>query len=408
MVQSPQFINELKSYTEYNVNTPTSVFTIGFQYEYNVDVVNVYVDGVEATAAGYDIQHDSHGTITLEPAVPSGVVRLARETNIDTSAHTFSARAKFTAGTMDDNFQQLRHAQQEVRDETVRAAEQFTTLSTNATAALNAANTAVNTANSIDAKASTALANSNTAVSTANSANSTANTALSTANGIDAKATTALINSSTALSTANTALSTANGIDAKATQAQQDASTALSTLSNQKGAAGGIASLDANAVVHVAQLPATSTTAVGLIRVATQAEVDTGTYNERAVTPATLKSTFPIQTKSALNASGDAPIYSCRAWVNFNGTGTVVILASGNVSSITDNGVGNYKINFTTQMVDNNYAASGSVSNRGSSDSQSVILSGLASNGVSVYCQYGGDNTAGRFDPTTVCVQVVR
>ena len=359
MVQSPQFINELKSYTEYNVNTPTSVFTIGFQYEYNVDVVNVYVDGVEATAAGYDIQHDSHGTITLEPAVPSGVVRLARETNIDTSAHTFSAGAKFTAGTMDDNFQQLRHAQQEVRDETVRTAEQFTTLSTNSTAALNAANTAVNTANSIDAKASTALANSNTAVSTANSANSTANTALSTANGIDAKATTALSNSSTALSTANTALSTANGIDAKATQAQQDASTALSTLSNQKGAAGGIASLDANAVVHVEQLPATSTTAVGLIRVATQAEVNTGTYNERAVTPATLKSTFPIQTKSALNASGDAPIYACRAWVKFNATsGTPTIGASGNVSSITDNGIGNYTVNCNLAMHDLNFAAS--------------------------------------------------
>lgn len=112
--------------------------------------------------------------------------------------------------------------------------------------------------------------------------------------------------------------------------------------------------------------------------------------------------------KTDIIAPGNPPLFACRAWVNFNGTGTVVILASGNVSSITDNGVGDYKINFTTQMVDNNYAASGSVSNRGSSDSQSVILSGLASNGVSVYCQYGGDNTAGRFDPTTVCVQVVR
>lgn len=111
-----QSINELKSYTEYNVNTPTSVFTIGFQYEYNVDGINVYVDDVEATAAGYTVQHDSQGTVTLTPAVPSGVVRLARETNIDTSAHTFSAGAKFTAGNMDENFQQIRHAQQEVRD----------------------------------------------------------------------------------------------------------------------------------------------------------------------------------------------------------------------------------------------------------------------------------------------------
>ena len=47
----------------------------------------------------------------------------------------------------------------------------------------------------------------------------------------------------------------------------------------------------------------------------------------------------------------------CRAWVNFNGTGTVAIRASFNVSSITDNGVGNYTVNFTTAMVDANYSA---------------------------------------------------
>ena len=48
--------------------------------------------------------------------------------------------------------------------------------------------------------------------------------------------------------------------------------------------------------------------------------------------------------------------YSCRAWVNFNGTGTVAIRASGNVSSITDNGVGDYTVNFTTAMPDANYS----------------------------------------------------
>ena len=51
-----------------------------------------------------------------------------------------------------------------------------------------------------------------------------------------------------------------------------------------------------------------------------------------------------------------ATAYGCRAWVNFNGTGTVAIRASGNVSSITDNGVGDYTINFTTAMPDINYA----------------------------------------------------
>ena len=54
--------------------------------------------------------------------------------------------------------------------------------------------------------------------------------------------------------------------------------------------------------------------------------------------------------------TGSAPAYLCRAWVNFNGTGTVAIRASGNVSSITDNGTGDYTINFTTAMSDANYA----------------------------------------------------
>lgn len=54
-----------------------------------------------------------------------------------------------------------------------------------------------------------------------------------------------------------------------------------------------------------------------------------------------------------------ATAYGCRAWVNFNGTGTVAIRASGNVSSITDNGVGDYTINFSTAMPDVNYAMVG-------------------------------------------------
>jgi len=58
---------------------------------------------------------------------------------------------------------------------------------------------------------------------------------------------------------------------------------------------------------------------------------------------------------SLFNASGSAPVYACRAWVNFNGTGTVAIRASGNVSSITDNGSGDYTVNITTALSDINY-----------------------------------------------------
>jgi hypothetical protein len=51
-----------------------------------------------------------------------------------------------------------------------------------------------------------------------------------------------------------------------------------------------------------------------------------------------------------------ATAYGCRAWVNFNGTGTVAIRGNGNVSSITDNAAGDFTVNFTTAMSDTNYA----------------------------------------------------
>ena len=86
--------------------------------------------------------------------------------------------------------------------------------------------------------------------------------------------------------------------------------------------------------------------------------------------------------KGAVNASGDAPIYACRAWVNFDGTRDVngnastantarLIRASGNVTSVVRNGAGDYTVNFTTPMLDVNYSAVGSGSRVGAS---SVII----------------------------------
>ncbi len=60
---------------------------------------------------------------------------------------------------------------------------------------------------------------------------------------------------------------------------------------------------------------------------------------------------------NAIQDINGVEVYTAKAWVNFNGTGTVAIRASGNVSSITDNGVGDYTVNFTSALVDANYAA---------------------------------------------------
>ena len=68
-----------------------------------------------------------------------------------------------------------------------------------------------------------------------------------------------------------------------------------------------------------------------------------------------------------------ATAYGCRAWVNFNGTGTIAIRASGNVSSITDNGTGQYTVNFTNAMPDANYVVSGSAGNNGATTDARAI-----------------------------------
>ena len=68
---------------------------------------------------------------------------------------------------------------------------------------------------------------------------------------------------------------------------------------------------------------------------------------------------------------GSLPTFQCRAWVNFNGTGTPAIRASGNVTSITKNGTGDYTVNFTTPMPDANYAVP-----QGASDGDSVGITG--------------------------------
>jgi hypothetical protein len=80
----------------------------------------------------------------------------------------------------------------------------------------------------------------------------------------------------------------------------------------------------------------------------------TQTLTNKTLTSPTL-TTPNINSAQFATVSGTAPIYGCRAWVNFNGTGTVAIRGSGNVTSITDNNTGDYTVNFTTAMPDVNY-----------------------------------------------------
>jgi len=151
-----------------------------------------------------------------------------------------------------------------------------------------------------------------------------------------------------------------------------------------------------------------SATSASGLPVASTAEAQAGTDNATVITP--------LRMREGFNASGSAPVYACRAWVNFNGTGTVAIRASGNVSSITDNGTGDYTINFSTAMPDINYAAD-VVNSPNSGSSQYAAQANLFAAASSYtriapttsafrFATYGNNYVA--FDPVDVMAHVFR
>lgn len=140
--------------------------------------------------------------------------------------------------------------------------------------------------------------------------------------------------------------------------------------------------------------------------IASQAEAEAGTDNTKVMTP--------LRLRNALNATGAAPTYACRAWVNFNGTGTVAIRASGNVSSITDNGTGDYTVNFTTAMPDANYAVTGMTTGLSTSNvGAAVVIYGSSAGGATTKTTsairiQSGQGTGGIVDHAEINIAIFR
>lgn len=142
--------------------------------------------------------------------------------------------------------------------------------------------------------------------------------------------------------------------------------------------------------------PRASETQVGLTPYATTVETFFGVEAGKAVTP--------VGVMAALNLYGvtQADQRQATAWVNFNGEGTVAIRGAYNVSSITDNGTGDYTINFTTPMNNVDYSFIG--------QSLGFAATGYTPRGVSskntssLRLLFGG--TAGAVDYQQVSIQV--
>jgi hypothetical protein len=119
---------------------------------------------------------------------------------------------------------------------------------------------------------------------------------------------------------------------------------------------------------------------------------------------------YPLLYSGSSTAPGGAPVYACRAWVNFNGTGSVAIRASGNVSSISDNGTGDYTVNFSTGMADANYSVNVTRARLDANSKTGVLNSGVGSGSVRVFTGVGSGSSpnGGVEDADYVFVSVFR
>jgi hypothetical protein len=141
---------------------------------------------------------------------------------------------------------------------------------------------------------------------------------------------------------------------------------------------------------------------------------DSMRFRVNAAERARITSTGDLRFNSGYGSVATA--YGCRAWVNFNGTGTVAIRASGNVSSITDNGTGDYTVNFTTAMPDANYGFVTGSNSRSAGNDGPVILQDPSNapetGSIRILCGLPGSISLGftgnKFDVSYVNIAIFR
>jgi hypothetical protein len=129
-----------------------------------------------------------------------------------------------------------------------------------------------------------------------------------------------------------------------------------------------------------------------------------GTNNTQLATTAMVHSAIT----NDLHVSGTAPMYACRAWVNYNGS-SQAIRASGNVSSVTKNGTGDYTINFATAMVDANYSATVTVGNTGlGASGNSAVGWGAVYSTTSIRIGASDNNSDSNIDTANTNISIFR
>lgn len=119
-------------------------------------------------------------------------------------------------------------------------------------------------------------------------------------------------------------------------------------------------------------------------------------------------STLRVNTlQNAAGTGQPAMSGAAKAWVNFNGTSTVAIRASFNVTSITDRGTGLYTINFTSALTDANYCGVASATIGGASNTNRDAAVGPVDT-LSAYCNSWVADSGASADVEIICASIFR
>jgi hypothetical protein len=132
---------------------------------------------------------------------------------------------------------------------------------------------------------------------------------------------------------------------------------------------------------------------------------DTIAFTEGGVEAMRITSAALLQFNSGYGSVATA--YGCRAWVAYDGTGTPLIRANGNVSSLTDLGIGQWLVNFTTSMPDANYCTVATCNEVDNATTCQARLPATSNIAIDIYTSPSGLSNS-RADPTRVNVAIFR
>lgn len=126
MAYTEKEMNLKRAFVEYKVTQPTTDFAITFEFVEAEQNLRVRLNGIDIEDLGYSFLVTNSLTVQVTPAIPHGTLRISRETDIDENLYKFTAGALFEARTMDEDFEQIRDSQQELRDEVAFISSRWT------------------------------------------------------------------------------------------------------------------------------------------------------------------------------------------------------------------------------------------------------------------------------------------